>query len=177
LLLKEFERLGIATTMFILGNRVKPNSSLLRDCAAAGHVLAVHGYDHHSFLWHGKAWQMNSISRTEGILIESEVPYQKLFRPPYGRFNPATFAALRDLNYAGVLWSRMVNDWIVQDVVKLEQRLCRNLQDSDIIVLHDGHEATPRMIQALPRLADEVARRGWRFVTLSTPTSPQLTCL
>ena len=177
-LMETLYRLSIPATMFVLGERAEANPALLRECSAADHQIGVHGYTHESFMLHRRSWQSNSIRRTEAVLADNGIRYQRLFRPPHGRFNWATSRALAHLNYSGVLWSQIAGDWTRQDPIRLAMRLCNGLHDGSIIVLHDGHDTTANMIQALPRLADEVASRGWHFVTLpQSPTFPQPTTL
>jgi peptidoglycan/xylan/chitin deacetylase (PgdA/CDA1 family) len=168
-LLAVLQELQIPSTMFLTGSSCAGNEALVRECSAAGHSIAVHGYTHESLLWHSRGWQHDSISRTEDILTQAGVPYQRLFRPPFGHFNPLTPSVLRQMNFRGVLWSQLPGDWIDQPPTRLERDLISDLHDGSIIVLHDRPRTVANVIASLPALADEVRRRGWRFTSLSHP--------
>ena len=175
LLLRQLDRLQIPSTMFILGERVAHNVSLLNECISAGHTLALHGQTHESFFWHSAHWQENSIRTIESTMTSCGLTFQRLFRPPFGHFNLATSSVLKRLKYRGTLWSHIVSDWRNQSAVQLESRLCHGLHSGGILLLHDAKPTTRTVVDALPRLADEVSRRGWRFVTLAHFTTPQRT--
>ncbi len=99
----------------------------------------------------------------------------RLFRPPFGHFNLSTTPLLRRLNYRGILWSHHIADWRQQSRAELETRLVRGLHSGCILLLHDAKPTTQSVIETLPRLADEVARRGWHFVTLAHLSTSQHT--
>ncbi len=169
-LLRALNNLGVKVTMFVTGERCEGNAGLLRECIAEGHVLALHGYKHASHLWRSQEWQASNIRHQEDLLVNQGIPFQRMFRPPFGHFNFGTMKLLARQHYRGVLWSQHARDWVAQDVHHLETRLCTGLHSGGIVLLHDGHDASRRVVQALPRLAEEVARRGWRFVTLTQST-------
>jgi S-adenosylmethionine:diacylglycerol 3-amino-3-carboxypropyl transferase len=60
----------------------------------------------------------------------------------------------------------IARDWVEQTDDELWQRLRSQLHEGAIMVLHDGHPTTARVVRLLPRLADEVRKRGWTFVPL-----------
>ncbi len=176
-LLRVLNDLSVKATLFVTGERCEDNAGLLRECVAEGHLLALHGYEHASHLWRSQEWQASNIRHQEDLLVNQDIPFQRIFRPPFGHFNFGTMKLLRRLHFRGVMWSQHARDWIAQDVRALETRLCGGLHPGGIILLHDGHETTHSVAQALPRLAEEVGRRGWQFVTLSQSTLPQPTHL
>jgi len=168
-LLSALRDLQIPVTMFLSGASCAGNEILVRDCSTAGHSIAVHGYTHESFWWHSRPWQRASISHTVAILAQNGITHQRLFRPPFGHFNPLTTGVLRQLNFRGVLWSQLPGDWIDQAPTRLEHNLISHLHDGSIIVLHDRPRTVANAIACLPALAEEVQRRGWRFTSLSHP--------
>jgi peptidoglycan/xylan/chitin deacetylase (PgdA/CDA1 family) len=172
-LMKQLDMLGIRATMFLVGDRCLGKASLLRECTDAGHVLALHGYSHQSFLLRSGGWQRTEIERSAALLSEMNIMFEPLFRPPFGRFNPATGSVLVSLKMTGVMWTQIAHDWKHQSRSRLEARLFRQLSSGNIVLLHDAHSTTPEVINVLPRLAETVQERGWRFVTLSNNHLPQ----
>jgi peptidoglycan-N-acetylglucosamine deacetylase len=164
----------IRATHFLVGERCLAHPMLVRELAGAGQHIANHGFHHKSLLWHSAAFQKRSISYADSAL-HAEVQTPALwFRPPFGRFNWWTAPALKELHYRGVLWSVIIRDWLPASETDLWERLKTKLHSGAIIVLHDGHPTTPMVTRLLPRLAEEVARRGWTFMSLPT-NDPNLT--
>ena len=178
-LLAVLDRLRIPATHFLLGSRCAENVTLVRELHAAGHSIGNHGFEHASLLLRSASFQRDSIRRTEEALHAVLPEPLRLFRPPYGHFNMATTGLLRRMDYTGVLWSLNARDWGERGETALWKRLERNLHEGAIILLHDGHSATAMVVRLLPRLADEVARRGWSFVALSRcgDSNGDLVCL
>jgi peptidoglycan/xylan/chitin deacetylase (PgdA/CDA1 family) len=165
-LLTALQSLGISATHFLVGSRCRENLSLAGELSSAGQVVGNHGFDHQSFFLRSGTFQRDSILRTERMLVQVLPEPLHLFRPPYGRFNLSTSGVLRRTGYRGVLWSLGAKDWREQRENVLWDRLKHGLHEGAIILLHDGHPATEVVIHLLPRLAEEVAHRGWRFVPL-----------
>lgn len=166
LLLNELERLELPSTHFVVGERALAVPSLLREMSDRGHVIANHAFRHESFLSRREAYQQESILAAENAIWRINGSRCHLFRPCFGQYNPWTQRVLERRGYVGVLWSVMASDWIEQDDDQLWQRLSSRLHEGAIIVLHDGHSTTERVVRLLPRLADEVRKRGWNFVPL-----------
>ena len=171
-LLSALNRLQIPATHFLLGSRCADNIALVGELCAAGQTVGSHGFDHASLLFRSAAYQRNSLRRTERALLDVLPEPLRLFRPPYGCFNAATPHLLAAMNYSGVLWSLHARDWEEQTEARLWKRLERGLHEGAIILLHDGHPSTAAVIRILPRLAEEVARRGWSFVALNRLRNP-----
>jgi peptidoglycan/xylan/chitin deacetylase (PgdA/CDA1 family) len=167
-LLAALGRLQIPATHFLLGSRCAHHAALVRELAAAGQTIGNHGFDHRSLLLRSARCQEDSIRRADEAIHAVLHESPRLFRPPYGHFNVATTGLLQAMTYTGVLWSLNARDWGERGESALWKRLERNVHEGAIILLHDGHPATAAVVRLLPRLADEVARRGWSFVSLKS---------
>jgi peptidoglycan/xylan/chitin deacetylase (PgdA/CDA1 family) len=166
LLLETLHRYQIPATHFLLGSRCAASPALVRKLWDAGQTLGSHGFDHTSWLFRSAAFQRDSLQRAERVLHEVLSEALALFRPPYGRFNLATVNLLGARGLKGVLWSLDAQDWREDAAEGVWSRVKRGLHEGAIILLHDGHPATAATASMLPRLADEVARRGWSLVSL-----------
>lgn len=166
-LIHALSELRIPATFFLTGQLCREYPDLVRLIASNGHTLANHGFTHRSMLWQGARTQQQSIQQTADCLREITGFASSLYRPPFGQFNFRTYRALNDTGHRGVLWSVIARDWIAQTDEVLWQTIANRLHDGAILVLHDGHPSTtPSVIRILPRLVDDVARRGWEFVSL-----------
>jgi peptidoglycan-N-acetylglucosamine deacetylase len=165
-LLAELDRLKIPSTHFLVGERAAAARELVKEIHAAGHVLANHAFQHESFLLRTRDHQHDSILAADRIISDCTGVRCSLFRPCFGQYNNWTQPVLERLCYTGVLWSVIARDWVEQTDDELWQRLRSQLHEGAIMVLHDGHPTTARVVRLLPRLADEVRKRGWTFVPL-----------
>ena len=173
-LLAALQQLQIPSTHFVLGSRCQENAPLIEAVRSSGHVIGSHGFDHASLAFKSASYQRETIRRTEDVIVNVLHERPHLFRPPYGHFNPLTSTVLRRVKYTGVMWSLHVHDWAEQSLETLWKRLKNGLHEGAVIVLHDAQPTTDKVIRILPRLADETARRGWSFVTLSSDTFDKL---
>jgi peptidoglycan-N-acetylglucosamine deacetylase len=172
-LLAELDRLKIPTTHFVIGSHCARCVDLVRQVADSGHVIGNHGFEHRGFAFMSRAGQQTSISAADSEIRRALGIGCTLFRPPFGSLNMWTRPTLQSLGYRGVLWSVIARDWAAQSEGDLWSHLSSQLHDGAIIVLHDGHPTTAGVIRILPRLAEEIARRGWSFTHL-TPQDLQL---
>jgi peptidoglycan-N-acetylglucosamine deacetylase len=165
-LLDILTRERIAATHFLVGERGSAHPTLVQELASAGQQIANHGFRHESLLWRSSSYQRQSIVRADAALREAVQTPVAWFRPPFGRFNLWTRPVLKELHYRGVLWSVIIRDWLPASDTDLWNRLKAKLHSGAIIVLHDGHPTTHVVLRLLPRLAEEITRRGWTFSTL-----------
>jgi len=78
-------------------------------------------------------------------------------------------AAARRVGLEVVGWTGSAKDGVPTDPGRALQRLLRATRPGSILVLHDGAEQgdrEPVALRILPRLLDELERRGLRSVTL-----------
>jgi peptidoglycan/xylan/chitin deacetylase (PgdA/CDA1 family) len=84
-------------------------------------------------------------------------------RPPYGLTDSRVAAESRQLGLAQILWDVDTLDWRDQNPSTVARR-ATEAGPGSIVLMHDIHHST---VQAVPRMLDEFATRGYRFVTLS----------
>jgi peptidoglycan-N-acetylglucosamine deacetylase len=170
-LLAVLRQLNIRCTYFAVAANAKKYANELRAVVTDGHELGNHGFEHVNLRYRSAAYQQQSVARAHQ-LIASITGFEPLwFRPPYGGFNFWTMDVLKRLNYQGVLWSAITPDWKQISADKIWSGLRPQLSDGVIIVLHDGRPSLPSVLTMLPWLAEEAARQGWQFTTLSSTKS------
>src|SRR3954447_14023811 len=97
------ERARAHATFFLVGEQLLVHHNLGRAVADAGHELALHGFRHveHDELDNPREDLLRGLDA-----IESATGARPgLFRPPYGRFSEASFAACLELELEPVYWS------------------------------------------------------------------------
>jgi peptidoglycan/xylan/chitin deacetylase (PgdA/CDA1 family) len=90
----------------------------------------------------------------------------RLFRPPYGSFNPTTFRELASMGMLMVLWSSDTNDYQQPGVPAIVQRALEGAHPGAIILMHDGGGTRAQTVEALPQIIRDLRARGYRLVTV-----------
>lgn len=141
--------------------------------AAAGHEVAVHGWDHCSLALRGPGQTVRQLTRARRLIqaVTGQVP--RWWRPPYGVLTVAGFAAARHARLRPVLWSAWGRDWAA-DATAASVTACveADLCSGGTVLLHDGRrfsapESGAALLEALPALLDGWKLRGLRVGPLS----------
>jgi peptidoglycan/xylan/chitin deacetylase (PgdA/CDA1 family) len=93
-------------------------------------------------------------------------PRPRLFRPPYGSFNTATFRELRKLHLLMVLWSTDTSDYTLPGVRAIVQSALAGAHPGAIILMHDAGGDRSETIAALPAIIAGLHRKGLQPVTI-----------
>jgi peptidoglycan/xylan/chitin deacetylase (PgdA/CDA1 family) len=89
--LEQLEAAGATATFFLVGEQVRAHPELAAEVAARGHVVGLHGFTHveHDELADPRA----DLERGAATLADAAGRPPVLYRPPYGRFSAASYAA------------------------------------------------------------------------------------
>jgi peptidoglycan/xylan/chitin deacetylase (PgdA/CDA1 family) len=170
--LDALERAGARATFFLVGEQVDRNPALAAELAAAGHGIAVHGYRHRNQLRLTPGMVRSDTRRGLATIAEATGTEPSLYRPAYGIFSAGGLAAVRGVGLEPLLWSRWGRDWAASaSAESVAERVTRGLAAGEVLLLHDAdHYSAPgswrATAAALPRVLDEIARRGLRTVAL-----------
>ncbi len=154
-LLALLEQAGVRATFFVLGERADRYPELMEAIRRGGHEIASHGGAHRPLLLFFPPFEWQQIAYQPGGL-----PY---YRPPHGLHTPFTrlFAALSGKRVA--LWDLESRDWTGADPAALTERMLEYAAPGSVILLHEGREATLRL---LPGLIEGLHRSGYRLVPM-----------
>jgi peptidoglycan/xylan/chitin deacetylase (PgdA/CDA1 family) len=170
--LDALERAGARATFFLIGEQVARYPALTAEIAAAGHGIAVHGHRHRNQLRLAPGALRSDLERGIAAIAEATGATPSLYRPPYGIFSAGGLAGVRARGLDTLLWSRWGRDWAASATPDSIVRLVtRELEAGDVLLLHDAdHYSVPgswrATAAALPRVLDEIARRGLRTVAV-----------
>lgn len=177
---------GIRATFFVNGVRVPGRQNALTTLVADGHLLANHTQNHRNLTTLNAQTVVSEVLETDTILAPL-VPGGKhfLFRPPYGAYNAATFAALDGSamkKYVGpIMWeigdaltATSAADWDCWDApngTRTTQQ-CGNLyiQEAEakgkgIVLLHDPFGGpTGNTVDMVKYMVPILKTKGFSFV-------------
>lgn len=130
---------GAKGTFFVLGDQVANHGDIVRRMIETGHAVGCHSYDHPSFPTVSsteRRWQINHWE--QAMLAHAGMPtHLKMFRPPFGHQNWASYLDARLLGYQVVTWQTLAEDWLDYDADWLTDKLLREIKPGHIVLLHD----------------------------------------
>jgi peptidoglycan-N-acetylglucosamine deacetylase len=151
-------------TFFVVGRMVSGSGEgILRRMVAEGHELGNHTWSHPQLPTLSQTGIREELGRTQWIVKQVTGVTMVLMRPPYGLTDARVAAESRQLGLAQIMWDVDTLDWRDQDSVIVAQRGAE-AEPGSVVLMHDIHPST---VQAVPRLLDRLAVKGFRFVTLS----------
>lgn len=168
--------LEVRATFFLLGAQANAEPELVRQMAAAGHVIGNHTWSHPNLARSSSELIREELKRTQQTLQQIAGAPVKFFRPPYGARRPEVFRIAREMGIQPVLWNAMVSDWSDPSPDRIAQRLSERIArlqqkgSAANIVLHDGGHNDPAANRQPSVLAAEKLiveyKSTHRFVTL-----------
>jgi len=163
---------GVRATFFLVAEQAQRDPALVREIAAAGHRVALHGLRHRNLLRVGRRATRNDLSRGSALLEDIVGTAIEHYRPPYGVLNRTAVATARERGWGVWLWRRWGRDWEAgATAASVTRLLTDHLAPGDVLLLHDSDAyAAPASwratVGALPRVLDAVAARGLEPVPL-----------
>jgi peptidoglycan-N-acetylglucosamine deacetylase len=151
---------------FLIGEQVERRPELAARIAAAGHLVALHGYRHRLQLRMRPAEVRADLRRGAAAIEDATGAPPGWHRPPYGIYSPAGLDAARDAALVPLLWSRWGKDWRkFTTPARITSRTTRAVAAGDVILLHDAdfysaRDSHRRTATALPAILGELKRRG-----------------
>lgn len=171
----------VHATFFLLGINVEKYPAITKRIVNEGHVIGNHSYSHSEFLSQMPTADFQAdVRQAENLIVTATGLHPRYYRPPFGVHTASMDQQLKEMGYFVVLWdvgtgttaadydqgtsSETIVEQIIRNTLKGKKR-------QQIILLHDGRDVQigyPRqnVIQALPRIIDQLKERGYRFVTV-----------
>lgn len=159
-LLTEFEKRNVRASFFLLGELAAKQADLVKRAYDSGHTIGSHTYDHKNLTKLEIEEVIYEIDYTNQILSEIIGADIKFLRPPYGSYNEKLLEII-DMSF--ILWSVDTEDWLLRDANKLAMYMVNNIEDGDIVLMHDIHAET---IHGVIKGIDLLKEQGYEFVSL-----------
>jgi peptidoglycan/xylan/chitin deacetylase (PgdA/CDA1 family) len=147
-------------SFFMVGNRVNKNAELVKKIYDAGHTIGNHSYSHKSFNKQQPDSYLYEINTTNQLIKDITGEDVIFLRPPYGSYKKST---LENVNMNFVLWSIDTLDWKTRNVDMIFEEIVNNVQDGDIVLMHDLYDTT---VEAAKKSIDYLLENGYAVVSL-----------
>ncbi|ELP65845.1 polysaccharide deacetylase family protein [Streptomyces turgidiscabies] len=157
----------VRATFFLLGREAHRSPGLVREIAAAGHEIGIHGWLHRPLLLRGPRATYDDFARARDTVAGITGRRPTLFRPPYGVMSTAAHLAAHRLGLTPVLWTSWGEDWTPRATPESVHRtVTSGLDAGGTILLHDSDctsapGAWRSALGALPLILDTCEQRGY----------------
>jgi peptidoglycan-N-acetylglucosamine deacetylase len=171
-LLREHEAGG---TFFVLGDSVAGKEDVLKRMLAEGHEVGGHTLSHVDPAAVTDDVLAEEIERGAEVIETACGRRPVLVRPPYGGAPERFAASARSKGFGPtILWTVDPRDWKESEADPIVAHVLQELRPGAIVDLHDGIPANSSgapsrqaTVDAVAALLPELARRGYRAVTVS----------
>ena len=161
-LLDGLDKRGIHASFFVIGENIEKqgNAKILARMKEDGHVIGNHTYTHVNLSKLSEEQAMAELNKTDALIQQATGQIPVFARAPYGA---EPLAKEKDLERIYVRWTVDPLDWMTEDAGQIVEAVVREVQDGDVILLHDCYESS---VRAALQIVDILTERGYDFYTL-----------
>lgn len=150
---------NVKATFFLLGENIEGREEIVRRIAEEGHLIGNHTYYHVDVTRLPEEEACHEILDTsEKITAITGQPVEYI-RPPFGNWDKELECRVTMLP---IFWSVDTLDWTTQNADQIVQKVVTNIEENDIILMHDSYDST---VKAALRVIDLLQAEGYEFVT------------
>lgn len=155
------EKYGVKGTFFVLGCNVESNEKIIERMSQLGMEIGNHMYSHKLLTKLSNEKITEEVKKVDDLVFDIVDKYPTLIRPSYGTFNKR-IKGLMDRPI--VIWNVDTLDWKYHNSKRIAARVMKDVDDGDIILMHDIYRATANGLEiVIPKLLEE----GYQLVTVS----------
>lgn len=148
-------------TFFVVGTNAEKYPEVLQEIATSGSEIGNHTYSHANLTDIDSADVEEEIDKVNRAVKKATGEIATVIRPPYGAYNEEV---LNQLQQPVVLWGLDTEDWESRNAQVIADNILANIEDGDIILMHDIYDSTAEAVELLvPRLKE----MGYQVVTVS----------
>lgn len=151
---------GVKATFFLMGENIQGKEEIVKRMKKEGHLIGSHSYRHQQLTKTKENMVLSAIQKNNELIasIVGETP--RYLRPPYGDWNDRLE---NDVNMTTVFWTVDSLDWKYQNTAKTVQKILKDTDDGDIILMHDIFQTS---VEAALQVIDTLEKEGYTFVTV-----------
>jgi len=147
-------------TFFELGYRMEQNSSKMDMIINNDNQIGNHSFNHKIYTKITTAEMMDQIDSTNALMKQIVNTTATVVRPPNGSMNDSV---RQNIGYPMILWNVDSKDWESRNKDAIVKAVLSNLDDGDIIVMHDIYSTSADAIEVL---VPELIKQGYQLVTI-----------
>lgn len=153
---------GAKATFLLCGYRIQDYPDIAQRIWEEGHEIGYHGYSHNPMHGMSRRSIAQELMDTQALLPEGCHPV--FLRPPGGFSGDAVQQVAQARGLAILHWSVDPEDWATHDTAAIEKAVLNQVNDGDIILLHDMSDSS---VKAALDIVDALLKQDYAFVTVS----------
>ncbi|HJC63590.1 MAG TPA: polysaccharide deacetylase family protein [Candidatus Blautia merdavium] len=150
----------VCATFFLIGKNIEGKEELVRRMEEEGHLIGNHTYHHVKLTGISEDQAEQEILETCEKICEVTGTYTSFVRPPFGEWKKNLDF---EITMIPVSWNVDSRDWTTQNSEKIVKRVVKDVDEGDIILMHDIFESS---VQAALEIIDILSGQGYEFVTV-----------
>ena len=160
-LLDQLEKYNAHATFFMQGKNIPGKEDFVKKMKETGCELGNHSYDHPQLTKLSADKIANQIGTTNDLIQQAAGSTATVMRPPYGAINDTVRSSV---GLPMILWSIDTLDWKTRNAQSSIDTVMNDVQDGDVILMHDIHtESIDAALVLIPKLEEA----GYQLVTVS----------
>lgn len=159
-LLEGLKERGVSATFFLLGTEAEKYPELVLQIYEEGHLIGTHSYKHVNLSLLSEEEACEQLEKTNDIIEEITGVRPQFIRPPFGCWKE-NLDCKTDM--VKVMWNIDPLDWNTDNSVEIAKRVLKEVEDGDIILLHDASQSS---VDAALEIIDQLMKEGYCFVTV-----------
>ena len=158
-ILDVLEKYSARATFFMVGQNAKDHPKNLKRKVALGCELGNHTYNHNHY---GKNVTAEDIKKCSKAIYNACGQYPTAFRSPGGNTTTVIRNECKAENMPLYYWSLDTQDWKYRDANKVYNAVIKNVEDGDIILMHEIYDSTAAAVE---KMVPELIKQGYQLVT------------
>lgn len=159
-LLEGLRERKVRVSFFLMGKNIPGREELVSQMKADGHLIGNHTYSHVDLKRLTSEEACEEILKTDQLIFDIIGEHTEYIRPPFGNWNTNLDCGIVMFP---VFWNIDPRDWNTSNVDEIVRKVVKNVQEGDIILLHDCYDST---VKATFRIIDLLQAEGYEFVTV-----------
>ena len=159
-LLDGLKERDVKVTFFVIGKLAEQYPDIIKRMDAEGHLIGNHTYSHVDIARLDDATACREINDTSEVIKSIIGKPTEYVRPPFGTWQENLE---REMDVIPAMWTLDPKDWTTCNVDEIVNKVVTNVEDGDIILLHDCYNSS---VEATLRIIDLLQAEGYEFVTV-----------
>ena len=166
--LEELKKHHAKATFFCIGNNIEKHPTIFTKLINEGHSIGNHTFNHLNGWKTSTKEYLENAKRCEVSISNLQSANCNLFRPPYGKIKPSQSKKIRKSGYKIIMWDVLSGDYDSSiSPQKCLENVLENVRSGSIIVFHDSIKAFPNLEYTLPRVLENLSKKGFVFDAIS----------
>ena len=152
---------NVKASFFMVGQNIKNYKSYVKYAYDNGMEICNHSQNHKNLKNLSKDEILDEINSVDDMLEKITGQKPKYYRSPGGNQNDTVLSTIQK---PCILWNVDTRDWESRDTQKIIDKTLKEVDDGDIILMHEIYKTT---LDAVEPIIVKLKEKGYNFVTVT----------